>query len=80
MQETHVLWAGQVKALGFSLPASAVSSGGGRGGDGVVVLVRVSIIYLSMRLAGSQPVMMVNKMCWSYYGEERSNYNCLKQY
>lgn len=37
-------------------------------------------LCLSMRLAESQPVVMVNKTCWSYYGEERSNYNCLKQY
>lgn len=37
-------------------------------------------LCLSMRLAESRPVIMVNKTCWSYYGEERSNYNCLKQY
>ena len=39
----------------------------------------VSGIYLSVRLAESQSVIMVNKTCWSSYEEERSNYNCLKQ-
>lgn len=42
--------------------------------------MKVPVIYLSKRLAESQPVIMVNKTCWSYYGEERSNYNGFKQY
>lgn len=42
--------------------------------------MKVPVIYLSKRLAESRPVIMVNKTCWSHYGEERSNYNGFKQY